>query len=279
MTTQNRPERTEPSARLATAVVLAMLSGIVAGLSHAQTVAPILAPPTPFGIAALLKAYPDHLERIDGNDLVWKDGSRMTIGDGRVGKTATQRLESADIKDMLVEAYPAGAPIKAVAFEADPGRARNPAFFDKMYGDCRKGEVNGRLVDVVWLPKKWGKSLKVTSVNGVDKRLAAVSRALDELPAIFDVYLMPPAGTVNCRAIAGTSRLSAHGHGIAIDLALPRADYWRWDRTGADGRFVYKNRFPSEIVDVFERHGFIWGGRWYHFDTMHFEYRPELLSP
>jgi hypothetical protein len=33
-----------------------------------------------------------------------------------------------------------------------------------------------------------------------------------------------------------------------------------------------------EIVDVFERHGFIWGGKWYHFDTMHFEYRPELIE-
>jgi hypothetical protein len=28
---------------------------------------------------------------------------------------------------------------------------------------------------------------------------------------------------------------------------------------------------------VFEKHGFIWGGKWYHYDTMHFEYRPELL--
>ena len=37
------------------------------------------------------------------------------------------------------------------------------------------------------------------------------------------------------------------------------------------------NRIPYEIVEIFERHGFIWGGRWYHFDTMHFEYRPELL--
>ena len=34
----------------------------------------------------------------------------------------------------------------------------------------------------------------------------------------------------------------------------------------------------SEIVDIFERHGFIWGGKWYHYDTMHFEHRPELLS-
>jgi len=26
---------------------------------------------------------------------------------------------------------------------------------------------------------------------------------------------------------------------------------------------------PQEIVDIFERHGFIWGGKWYHYDTMH----------
>jgi hypothetical protein len=32
-------------------------------------------------------------------------------------------------------------------------------------------------------------------------------------------------------------------------------------------------------VEVFERHGFIWGGKWNHYDTMHFEYRPELLPP
>jgi hypothetical protein len=32
------------------------------------------------------------------------------------------------------------------------------------------------------------------------------------------------------------------------------------------------------IVRVFERHGFIWGGRWRHYDTMHFEYRPELIG-
>jgi hypothetical protein len=26
-----------------------------------------------------------------------------------------------------------------------------------------------------------------------------------------------------------------------------------------------------------ERFGFIWGGKWHHFDGMHFEYRPELI--
>lgn len=39
----------------------------------------------------------------------------------------------------------------------------------------------------------------------------------------------------------------------------------------------YANCIPMEIVRVFEKHGFIWGGRWYHYDTMHFEYRPEFF--
>ena len=29
---------------------------------------------------------------------------------------------------------------------------------------------------------------------------------------------------------------------------------------------------------IFEKYGFVWGGRWYHYDTMHFEYRPELFE-
>ena len=43
------------------------------------------------------------------------------------------------------------------------------------------------------------------------------------------------------------------------------------------GRVKYKNEIPWEIVRVFEAHGFVWGGKWYHYDTMHFEYRPEIL--
>ena len=38
-----------------------------------------------------------------------------------------------------------------------------------------------------------------------------------------------------------------------------------------------RNLIPHAVVEIFERHGFIWGGKWFHYDTMHFEYRPELL--
>jgi D-alanyl-D-alanine carboxypeptidase len=54
--------------------------------------------------------------------------------------------------------------------------------------------------------------------------------------------------------------------------------YWLRAKPGAGGRIVYKNEIPWEIVRIFEAHGFIGGGKWYYYDTMHFEYRPELIG-
>ena len=39
----------------------------------------------------------------------------------------------------------------------------------------------------------------------------------------------------------------------------------------------YDNKVSWRLVEIMERHGFIWGGKWHHFDGMHFEYRPELI--
>lgn len=229
-------------------------------------------------VERLVAAYPGMIDRVEGNALVWKDGTRMTVDDGRGPKPHEEMLATADLKDMFLQAYPAGATDKKPPLNFDPGRARNAALFDKLYGDCGKGEVAANLVDVVWLPRKWGRTVKVTKTNGVAEKLAAVSKELDALPARFDPFLFPSAGTYNCRVIAGTTRVSAHGHGIAIDIATERSDYWRWAGAKAGGAIPYRNRIPIEIVEIFERHGFIWGGRWYHYDTMHFEYRPELTG-
>jgi hypothetical protein len=66
-----------------------------------------------------------------------------------------------------------------------------------------------------------------------------------------------------------------HAYGAAIDIATRHADYWRWSR-GETPR--WRNRIPLAIVRIFEQHGFAWGGAWYHYDTMHFEYRPEVVG-
>ena len=228
-------------------------------------------------LARLVAAYPDALSAIQGNDLVWRDGTRMVIDDGRGPKTLEERLAAPDIKDMLIDPYPAG-PLTPPASGADSGRARNAAFFAKLYGDCRGGAVTRHLADVAWVPSHHGGHVRMTALQGAAAHLAAVSARLDTLPARFDAFLVPTAGSYTCRTIAGTERQSAHGYGIAIDIALTHAHYWRWAKSGPGGTLVYHNEIPPEIVAAFEAEGFIWGGRWTHYDTMHFEYRPELIA-
>jgi hypothetical protein len=89
----------------------------------------------------------------------------------------------------------------------------------------------------------------------------------------------------NWRSIAATQSRSFHAYGTALDL-LPKSQggletYWLWTaRTNAEWWTVpYSKRLhpPEEVVKAFEAFGFIWGGKWLTYDTMHFEYRPEIL--
>lgn len=227
---------------------------------------------------ALVKAYPTAIKGYDATHLILVDGTRLPISDGVADKTAEQRLATADIDDQFVDVYPAGSTFPTPQPYQDPGRARNEALFKALYGDCEKGEVERQLKTIDWLPKLGGGKLKITAAQGVADKLAAVSADLEKLPAKFHSYLKPTAGTYNCRVIAGTKRMSMHSYAAAIDINLGKADYWRW-RGGKKetDKVAWRNQIPMEIVEVFERHGFIWGGKWYHFDTMHFEYRPEIL--
>ncbi|MDO9384920.1 MAG: M15 family metallopeptidase [Hyphomicrobiaceae bacterium] len=257
-----------PSRRLTATLWLVLLAALPAAAQQ-ETAA---------NRARLVAAYPDVLERADGDTLIWRDGTRTPFSDGRAKKPFATWLSEPDLDDIFAIPYPTGEP-SAPAKDSDPGRARPAALFDKMYGDCRKGEVEQHLTTVHWLPSRTNQRLRVTRINGVDKKLAAISAELDALPARFDAFLVPAAGTYACRVIAGTDRPSAHGPGIAIDIALKHSHYWRWSKTSAAGAIAWRNDIPYEIVRIFEKHGFIWGGRWYHYDTMHFEYRPELLPP
>ncbi len=225
----------------------------------------------------LAAAYPDFVKGRDGDALLLRDGTRLAMDDGEGTKSHAAWLARPDLKDMFRYDYPAGGKADAPALNFDPGRARNEAFFKRMYGDCGKGGVRADLVTVAWMPKWGGQPLKVTRVNGVARRLEAVVADLEKLPARFKKYLVPSGGTYVCRTVAGTDQRSAHGYGIAIDISVARSHYWRWAKGGPDGPVRFRNDIPLEIVAIFEKHGFIWGGRWYHYDTMHFEYRPELL--
>ncbi len=251
---------------------------LVVGLAMLAASAPLLAQDGQVRLALdkLVAAYPDALVGHDGKVLRWRDGTVMPVSVGIAGKTFPELLRHASIADQFRIPYPRGPLEKPPAVDADPGRFRNTAFFTKMYGDCQMGQVTPRLVSLAWLPKTWGKSIRITAVNNVDKQLRAVSAEIDALPDKIKRAAYPIAGTYKCRSVADTGQPSPHGYGIAIDLNTAFSDYWYW--RPHDGPILYRNRMPAEIVAIFEKHGFIWGGKWYHFDTMHFEFRPELLA-
>ena len=248
--------------------VCALLALLLPRIAAAQSVAASL--------DALVAAYPDALVRHDGGSVYWRDGTRMPASDGIAQKSFDELLRNASILDQFRLAYLRGALGKLPPVNDDPGRFRNEAFFNKMYGDCRKGELKRHLVPVVWLPNTWGKTIFVTNINGVAARLAAISREIDALPAAIKRAAYPVAGAFSCRPVKDTGRPSMHSYAAAIDLNLAVSDYWLWQKK--NDPIPYRNRMPQKIVDIFERNGFIWGGKWYHYDTMHFEYRPELLG-
>ena len=221
----------------------------------------------------LVAAYPDALAGREGTVLIWRDGTRMEAADNTPDKSEAEALQRGSILDMLRTPYPIGDHAPPTA---DPGRVRDRAFFDKLYGNCTKGEVAPHLVRVVWLPRSWGHTVTVTALHGVAEQLAAVSRELDDLPDADKRDLFPPSGGYLCRAVAATGAPSMHGRGAAIDINAQLSDFWGWQRGSGDPP-PYRNRLPASVVAIFEAHGFIWGGRWAHYDTMHFEYRPELL--
>ena len=229
----------------------------------------------------LVAAYPAFLQSHDGNSLVWKDGTHMRFDDGRGAKRFGQLLNNPDLQDQFYTPYLTGKRGLAPALNKDPGRVRYQPFFDKMYGDCRKKQVVKNLQTIIWLPRHGHRKIRVTSVNNIAARLQKISNRLDRLldkkPA-FKKFLFPLSGTYNCRVIAGTKRYSVHAYGAAVDLNVKQAHYWRWSKPGKGGLYGWRNKIPLQIVKIFEQNGFIWGGKWYHYDTMHFEYRPELLN-
>ena len=236
------------------------------------------APPRDLSVylSKLVSAYPNWIAKSDQEFLVLKNGQKFALSDHRTDKSFEEMLEHPDIDDMFYVPYPQGTAPKQPPKDFDPGRVRFEPLFVAMYGDCKRGEVDASLRTIEWLPTHGGGRVSISPVNGVDKALAAVSRELDRLPEVFMKFLIPSGGTYNCRPIAGSHIRSMHGYGVAIDINPKYADYWRWASKTADG-LVWKNQIPMEIIRVFEKQGFIWGGYWYHFDTMHFEFRPELL--
>ena len=74
------------------------------------------------------------------------------------------------------------------------------------------------------------------------------------------------AGCYYPRFIAGTTSLSNHSFGLALDLNVPG------NQRGTPGEM------DRTVVSIFEKWGFTWGGTWHYTDPMHFEMNA-LVNP
>lgn len=95
--------------------------------------------------------------------------------------------------------------------------------------------------------------------------LAAIARAANDSPATLQSWGVSIfAGSYNYRVMRGSSRLSMHAYGCAIDLDP--------DRNAFHDVTPHFAEVPA-VVDAFEAEGWIWGGRWTGrgCDGMHFQ--------
>src|SRR6266481_10119100 len=109
---------------------LASLAAMLAGFADAAAAG------EPAALDALVHAYPDFLVGYDASDLIWRDGTRMPLSEGRPTGDFAEMLRRGSILDQIRLPYPAGAMATLAATSGDPGRVRNRALFDKMYGNC-----------------------------------------------------------------------------------------------------------------------------------------------
>jgi hypothetical protein len=228
-------------------------------------------------LLALMMAYPEHVSRVqkDSNDkvyLVMKSGKKILYDDKRI-KKFEEKLSNPDLQDMLEQAYPLESVTKLMDKNFDPGRARVYELIREVYGASRQQvEKNLTMVHTGYGSFQFNKQGKAAeSLKAAFAELSAMAQTNKKISA----FLAPCSGTYNYRVIAGTGRLSPHSFGTAIDLARDSRDYWKWATPEQGEKRLLS--YSKEVVEVFEKHNFVWGGKWGHFDILHFEYRPEII--
>lgn len=157
--------------------------------------------------------------------------------------------------------------------------------FFSLYGKSR-GEIEKNLIYL----NIFGSKVRFNRENGAAERLRRAAERVERLAESSDevkrwIDSIGTVSTYSPRRVANEPKVSLHSFAIAIDI-IPRNNrkqiYWYWTsrfnnewwETPESERVT----IPDPVVTIFEEEGFVWGGKWFKFDSMHFEYRPELLE-
>jgi len=248
---------------------------------------------------ALLKAYPDQIEKVEFRDDDWAlllGGTWYYFAGGRL--LPEDQLENiANFRSYQFYSYPEELPPwrEHTPEEIErrrswiSNRGQNPIrrsdfFLNALWQAPNRSETEKNLVRITFL----GKPTRVHKL--IQNHIAVVEdqiRAAGRDDSVVQAWI----NSINTlegygwRNIAHTQSRSYHSYGLAVDL-LPRSlgnkqTYWLWTSRHREDwwNVPYSERYhpPLAVIKIFEANGFIWGGKWPLFDTMHFEYRPEIL--
>lgn len=228
-------------------------------------------------LLCLLMAYPEYITGVEKSAdgkvyAVMKSGQKL-LYDDKKPKNAWQKSGNPDLQDMMEEIYPLNAITEVLPNHYNPGCIRHYPLLKEVYGGNKKAILSH--LQKISIGYKYvefnARNRAAEALKSVMKELLPLARQNNKVYAVS----FPASGTFNYRLIDGTNRLSSHALGIAIDLKSNKHDYWRWT-TREEGQKRLTS-YPQEVPQIFEKYGFVWGGKWGNFDIMHYEYRPEII--
>lgn len=235
-------------------------------------------------VRAFIQAYAPLIDSVayGEEDVVFSmGGDEIHFRDGRM--LAADRLGREDECDSIFYEYPLG-PLTEPPDAPEEMPRYCPDLLESLWGDS-ESEVRAHGRSVRFLDHRmFVNGLLVEPLARVEREIRSVASTE---PAVAEwVDEMEITYSFSYRRIAGSSNRSQHSWGTAVDFVPSsyggRAVYWRWSRvlTGEGwDRIPVEGRWspPRTVVEIFERNGFVWGGKWAYFDMIHFEYRPEIL--
>lgn len=186
--------------------------------------------------------------------------------------------------DPIFYSYPLGP-----LYEPTPVSDDDPTYctevLERLWG-VSEGQIRGHGASTTFFGRRlFLNQLAVDALAEVEGDLAQMART-DRDVARWVENLAITYSYID-RGIAGSDTRSHHAWGLAVDFVPGsyggRHVYWRWSRVhDREGwhEIPLEDRWtpPLRVIETFEAHGFLWGGKWAHFDNIHFEYRPEIIA-
>jgi len=249
-------------------------SAAASSVSHAGPIHPV---------SALLKYYGQYIQEIEWteNDIVLHlEKGSIHYRDGKM--LNRENLEHEDRFSSIFYHYPTSPLKEAIEKPASIAR-RSDDFYKMIFGETER-EIRKHCREIRFLHRMaFVNTLCIPALKQVE---AEILRQAEENPDVASfVKNIRILYSFKQKEIVGSQNSSFHGYGLAVDLVPRSYDkkhvYWKWSAVYYKDwhRIPVQQRWspPQPVIDAFERNGFVWGGKWVHFDVIHFEYRPEII--